>query len=31
MVFNNEKHEAQHRMKGVYTYDIKENEDYRES
>lgn len=30
-VFNYKKHDADHRMKGMYTYDIKENPDYRES
>jgi hypothetical protein len=30
-VFNQKKHEATHRMRGLYTYDIKENPDFRES
>ena len=30
-VFNSKKHEAAHRMRGLYTYDIKENPEYHES
>ena len=30
-VFNAKKHEASHRMRGLYTYDIKKNPDYEES
>ncbi len=30
-VFNKKKHEANHRMRGLYTYDIKENPDFKES
>jgi hypothetical protein len=30
-VFNSKKHEAAHRMRGLYTYDIKENPEYHEA
>lgn len=30
-VFNSKKHDATHRMRGLYTYDIKENPEYHES
>jgi hypothetical protein len=31
MLFNTEKHDDTHRLKGIYSYDIKDNPEFRKS